>query len=229
MNTLGVFAKWPEPGRVKTRLELEPSRAMQIAEAFLRDTLDRCTLLANVRKVVVFAPAERQPQFQAILPQDWVLEPQAQGDLGARLEAFFTHRLLGDNRVVALGTDSPTLPLEYVTQAFDLLGESDVVVGPACDGGYYLIGIRGTLPPLFTGIEWSSSRVLEQTIAALADPHWRVRLLPPWYDVDTPADWQLLTGHLAALRRAGLDPLAPRTAGLVQSRFEREGVNRRPG
>lgn len=216
MAVLGVFAKWPDPGRVKTRLGLAAGVAARAAEAFLRDTLGRGSAVA-ARRVVVFAPADAADRFAGLVPSGWTCEPQADGDLGDRLTAFFAHHLPTGEAVIAVGADSPTLPVEYVGQAIALLDDADVVLGPACDGGYYLVGLRGELPPLFDGIDWSTASVLAQTVAALSEPRWRVRLLPPWYDVDTPADWELLRGHVAALRRAGVDPGVPHTEAVLAS------------
>jgi glycosyltransferase A (GT-A) superfamily protein (DUF2064 family) len=117
--------------------------------------------------------------------------------------------------VAAIGTDSPTLPRQHVEDAFKALDRADVVLGPAADGGYYLIGCR-RLPPIFTGIAWSSATALADTIARLDDPSWQLALLPPWYDVDTPDGWAMLHGHVAALRRAGIDPEVPDTEALLQ-------------
>jgi glycosyltransferase A (GT-A) superfamily protein (DUF2064 family) len=111
--------------------------------------------------------------------------------------------------VVLLGTDSPTVPVAWVGQAFAELTTADVVLGPATDGGYYLIGCARRLPPVFAGVAWGGPTVLAETVARLADPSWRLALLPPWYDLDTLADWRMLRGHIAALRRAGLDPGVP--------------------
>jgi len=224
MAVLGVFAKWPEPGRVKTRLGLAADVAARAAEAFLRDTLDRGSAVA-ARRVVVFAPADAGERFAGLVPPGWACEPQADGDLGDRLTAFFARHLPTGEAVVAIGADSPTLPVEYIREAVGLLGDADVVLGPACDGGYYLVGLRGELPPLFTGIDWSTAGVLAQTIAALAEPRWRVRLLSPWYDVDTPADWGLLRGHVAAMRRAGVEPGVPHTEAVLRS----HATSSRPG
>ena len=105
---------------------------------------------------------------------------------------------LGAEAVVLVGTDSPTLPLAFIEQAFHELERADVVLGPATDGGYYLVGCALRLPPIFDGIAWSSSHVLAETVSRLTDPSWRLALLPPWYDVDTLDDWHLLRGHLAA-------------------------------
>jgi hypothetical protein len=210
---LGLFAKQPRPGRVKTRLAADTSEefAAQVAEAFLGDLLDRLAVL-DARRVLAFAPPEAGPYFDELVRGRFVLEPQADGDLGARMAAFFRRHLAGGTqRVVLVGTDSPTLPRDFIEQAFRELQQAEVVLGPAADGGYYLLGCRGRLPPVFEGIDWGTSRVLLQTAARLAATDLRLALLPPWYDVDTLDDWLALRGHLAALRRAGIDPGVPRT------------------
>ncbi len=218
-GVLGLFAKWPAAGAVKTRLasRFGPDGAMRVAEAFLRDTLARLKTVA-ARRVVVFSPPETRPAFAALTGSDFALVPQSDGDLGQRLSSFFTHeRDGGAKAIVVVGTDSPTLPVEYIEQAFAELERADVVLGPACDGGYYLLGCGRVVPPVFENIEWGGTRVLADTVAALADPQWRLAVLPPWYDVDTPDDWAMLCGHLAALRRAGVDPGVPYTEALTQA------------
>src|SRR5262249_37661668 len=136
-----------------------------------------------------------------------LLEPQAEGDLGQRMANFFAAQLHNRaQRVVLVGTDSPTLALEFIQRGFDSLRDADVVLGPATDGGYYLLGCARRLPPIFSGIAWGKSSVLAETVARLSDPAWRLALLPPWYDVDTLDDWKMLTGHVAALGRAGINP-----------------------
>jgi rSAM/selenodomain-associated transferase 1 len=165
--------------------------------------------------VVAYTPADAAPHFAALAGEQYTLVPQGEGDLGARLERFVGGCLAqGAGAVVVVGADSPTLPVAFVEQAFAALEQADVVLGPACDGGYYLLGCRGRLPPVFDGVAWGTARVLEQTIERLSDPGCRLSLLPPWYDVDTPDDWSLLCGHLAALRRAGIDPGVPHTEAL---------------
>ena len=167
--------------------------------------------------MLAFSPADTRASFAELAGDRYALEPQADGDLGQRMAAFFgRHLTAGAEAVVLLGTDSPTVPVDYVEQAFRELEAANVVLGPATDGGYYLIGCR-QLPPVFDGIRWGGSRVLEETVACLADPMWRLALLPPWYDVDTPDDWQMLRGHLAAMERAGLDAEVPQTLQLLQS------------
>ena len=108
--------------------------------------------------------------------------------------------------------------MEYVERAFAELEHVDAVLGPATDGGYYLVGCGPARPPLFEGVAWGGASVLADTIKGLSDPQWRLSLLPPWYDVDAPADWAMLRGHLAALRRAGVDPDTPHTEALLGER-----------
>jgi glycosyltransferase A (GT-A) superfamily protein (DUF2064 family) len=128
---------------------------------------------------------------------------------------LFAAHLPAADAVVLVGTDSPTLPVAFVEQAFAELRQADVVLGPATDGGYYLLGCARRLPPIFDGIAWGSSAVFRDTVARLTDPEWRLAVLPPWYDVDTLDDWRMLQGHMAALRRAGIDPGAPHTERLT--------------
>jgi rSAM/selenodomain-associated transferase 1 len=218
---LGVFAKWPEAGAVKTRLkDADTTWNVRVAHALLLDTLERLASV-TVHRVVAFSPPEREADFAAVVAGRYSLTAQVEGDLGQRLSAFFRQGFeKGACSVVVVGTDSPTLPVAHVERAFVELESADVVLGPAMDGGYYLIGCtrtHGELLPLFEGIAWSSVEVLANTVARLRDPRWRLALLPPWYDVDTPADWAMLSGHLAALRRAGVNPGAPRIEALIAS------------
>jgi rSAM/selenodomain-associated transferase 1 len=215
-GVLGVFAKWPAAGAVKTRLAgADPAWAARVAQAFLVDTLARLSSIA-AQRMIAFTPAEAATVFAALAGDHYALVPQGDGDLGQRLERFLGERLAeGAGCVVVVGTDSPTLPVEYVERAFELLQTADIVLGPATDGGYYLFGCRGNVPPVFDGVAWGTTEVLAQTVARLENRQWRLALLPPWYDVDTRADWELLRGHLLAQRRAGLDPGVPHTEPLA--------------
>jgi rSAM/selenodomain-associated transferase 1 len=207
-RVLGLFAKRPVPGEVKTRLaaETSPAWAAQVAEACLLDTLDQLAGI-NAHRVVGFAPLDAEAYFAEVVRGRFELVPQVQGDLGERMSAFFTQQLTaGAEKVVLTGADSPSLPADYIERAFADLEQVDVVLGPATDGGYYLLGCGRRLPPIFDRIPWSSERVLAETVARLVERSWGLALLPPWYDVDTLSDWQRLQGHLAALERAGIDP-----------------------
>ena len=217
-RVLGLFAKEPRPGQVKTRLAAATSLAWaaRVADAFLRDQLERLARIP-ARLVLAFTPASARPFFESV-SGSFALTPQVEGDLGQRMRAFFEQQLAGGaDAIVLLGTDSPTVPLAFVEQAFRELKQADLVLGPATDGGYYLIGIGRRLPPIFEGVAWSTRRVLAETIERLDDPAWRLALLPPWYDVDTLDDWNLLRGHLAALQRAGHAIDVPHTHALLNA------------
>ncbi|MCI0463097.1 MAG: TIGR04282 family arsenosugar biosynthesis glycosyltransferase [Gemmataceae bacterium] len=215
-RTLGLFAKQPLPGAVKSRLAADTSAdwAAQAAEALLLDTLDRLAQVEG-RRVLAFAPPDARPYFEGVAGERFLLMAQADGDLGQRMETFFATQLDANaGPVVLVGADSPTLPLELIERAFGELDHADLILGPATDGGYYLIGCARRVPPIFTGVAWGGERVLLDTVRRLPDDYG-LAVLPPWYDVDTLADWQMLCGHLAALRRAGLDPGVPRTEALA--------------
>ena len=216
-RVLGVFAKWPAPGQVKTRLAAVASDgwAVRVATAFLADTLDRLDRI-DARRLLAFAPAEEEAAFAELARGRYELTPQGRGDLGERLARFVAASLGEGSAVVVVGTDSPTLPPAFVEQAFEELRHADIVLGPATDGGYYLVGCRRFHPSLFSAIDWSGTSVLRQTVERLADPAWRLAILPPWYDIDDFQDWQMLVGHLAALRRAGINPSVPHTEALAR-------------
>jgi rSAM/selenodomain-associated transferase 1 len=216
-RVLGLFAKEPRPGHVKTRLaaETSPGWAAEVAEAFLRDAVLRLGGV-DARRVLAFAPAGAEPYFTNVVGDRFALTPQAEGDLGRRLAMFFREQFAGGaGALVVVGSDSPTVPLTFVEEAFERLADADVVLGPATDGGYYLIGTSREVAGLFDDIAWGSSRVLCETVNRVASDGGRLAVLPPWYDVDTLNDWQMLRGHVAGLRRAGQNPGVPDTERLL--------------
>jgi len=220
---LGIFAKAPVAGQVKTRVAAgtDAEFAARLAEAFVRDVLARYRTLGDER-YVVFAPAECRDWFAAASTDAYRLEPQGEGDLGARLMRFFERRAEEPTaRVVALGTDSPSLPIAWVRQAFALLAERDVVLGPALDGGYYLIGMRGSFPRVLDIAEWGGPTVFAQTVRRVRESGLRLGLLPPWYDVDTVDDARFLAEHLMAMQVAAEDADIPLTENVLRERFRR--------
>jgi len=217
-RTLGLLAKQPRPGHVKSRLaaQTSPQWAAEVAEAFLRDLVERLAKV-EARRVLVHDPPEAYAYFASLAGGQFALAAQTEGDLGRRIAAFLAEELAaGARQVVLLGSDSPTVPLAYIERAFHELERAELVLGPAADGGYYLIGCAGRVPPVFDGIGWGGSGVLYDTVACLADAGCRLALLPPWYDVDTLDAWSALRGHLAAMRRAGIDPQVPFTEAIAR-------------
>jgi len=206
---LGIYVKQPVPGRVKTRLaeDVGAGAAVAIYQAFLRDVITRFQDVADER-FLCFTPetSESRNWFQSVGKDSFEYWPQPAGSLSERLAGFFDFAGLPDNPVVVIGSDSPSLPLDYVDQAFQHLNKRDAVLGPATDGGFYLLGLRRPRP-VFEGIDWSTSRVLGQIAAKIAAENATLAVLPPWYDVDTADDLELLRGHLLALATSG-NPLA---------------------
>lgn len=220
---VAVFAKQPRAGTVKTRLaaDVGPDMAARLAEAFLLDTLEKVRSLP-ARRFIVHAPSSARDYFVSLARSDFKAVPQRDGDLGERLRGFLADvasplECAGQPlpATILLGSDSPSLPREYLEQAWRELENAEVVLGPATDGGYYLLGCTRRMPPLFDGIAWSTADVLAQTCRKAADAALKVALLPPWYDVDTVEDLRFLRGHLAALHAAGHDHDAPHTAKVL--------------
>jgi len=149
------------------------------------------------------APSTTHPFFRGLARRFRLrLLTQTGETLGERMASALRQALdAGASRVVLIGTDVPSLPPAVLIEAFRLLRRADVVLGPACDGGYYLVGVSRRVPPIFDEIPWGRSTVLETTLAQINRLGLRCRLLPFWYDVDTLPSLRLLTAHLASLRR----------------------------
>ncbi|MEI8382382.1 MAG: TIGR04282 family arsenosugar biosynthesis glycosyltransferase [Planctomycetota bacterium] len=217
MRTFGVFCKHPRPGEVKTRLaeDIGSHGAVQLSAAFLDDLALQFRTEGD-RRVLGYSPADSAAYFGSFKRFGFDLWPQPDGDLGARMAAFFEETLQdAADTSVLIGSDSPTIPREYVTQAFDHLQEFDCILGPAMDGGYYLIGLRRAVPELFEEITWSGSSVLAQTVSRISELGLSLALLPPWYDVDDLADLKMLTGHIRAMTRSGQTHPCPVTAEVL--------------
>jgi len=199
VRQLGVFAKFWQPGEVKTRLASRwgAIAASQLYRGFLAATIHRFASLAD-RRVLAFTPVERRNEFAELAAGRWQLEPQSAGDLGERMRNYFAAAFAGGaTHAVLIGSDSPTLPSEFVERAFVLLQTHDVVLGPTDDGGYYLVGAANRVPSIFEGIAWSTPRVWDQTLARIRDAGISHAELPPWYDVDEPADLARLRLEMA--------------------------------
>jgi rSAM/selenodomain-associated transferase 1 len=218
MRTFGVFCKHPRPGQVKTRLaeHIGSQGAVSLSAAFLDDLTFEFRGVGE-KRILGYWPADSANYFEPFTRIGYDLWPQPEGDLGARLIAFFSKTLQGGNdRAVIIGSDSPTIPMEYVNQAFDRLEEFDCVIGPATDGGYYLIGLRKSVPELFQNIAWSGSSVLSQTVQRIVTEGLSLALLPPWYDIEDVDDLWMLAGHIRAMTRSGQTHPCPVTAAVLQ-------------
>jgi len=232
---LAVMTKAPRAGRVKTRLTppLSPEEAAELNICFLRDTavaIERTTKNAPARGIAVYTPVGAEEAYSGILPDGFDLVPQRGDAFGERL-AFATEDLfrLGFGSACLIDSDSPTVPQQAFAEAVDFLSHASdgVVIGPSDDGGYYLIGFNKLHGQLFEGIDWSTERVLEQTIQRASEIDLPVHLLPAWYDVDDRETLKRLCQEFfdANGNTGGGNP-APATRQFLKSLLQREGRHR---
>lgn len=191
MRRVVLLLKYPEPGRVKTRLAraVGPERAARLARRFAEDTLAAVDSL-GLETDISFFPPEREADMKAWLGPDRAYHAQSGADLGERMEAAFARAFAhGAERVSLTGTDAPDRPAAMLAEALDRLDDHDVVIGPATDGGYTLIAMRRDrfAPEAFRGVDWGTPKVLAQTMDALHRAGRSVWVLPPWPDIDDEA------------------------------------------
>jgi rSAM/selenodomain-associated transferase 1 len=183
-GTLGIFAKEPQPGRVKTRLcpPLSLAEAAQVHHLSLQQTV---TALAPLQPLIFYSGdiAYFQKNFPGI-----PLLPQSDGDLGVRMaQALCALHARGNERALLVGSDAPDLPRQLIIDAYTALASAAVVTIPARDGGYVLIGERGHHPPLFCEVAWSTPAVLAQTRTICAAQQLPYAEIGQWEDVDDAA------------------------------------------
>lgn len=159
-----IFAKYPRPGDVKTRL-IGPLTAGQAAEVHRRCLDLTMSCVAAVPEAnCVLAVTPDDADFSLLVSGEVPIVPQGPGDLGRRLQRVIADRFAGGcDRLVVVGCDCPLMGPEDLSTALDRLARHDVVIGPATDGGYYLLGLSEPAPALFTSIDWGSSQVADQT------------------------------------------------------------------
>ncbi|MCA1960329.1 MAG: TIGR04283 family arsenosugar biosynthesis glycosyltransferase [Desulfomonile sp.] len=192
-ETLLVFTRYPEPGRSKTRLipTLGEEGAAQLQKQMAERVIAKAKALAGVRPVSIQVVYEGDSEalMRSWLGDGLLLRPQVQDDLGARMAAGFLDAFgSGAKSVVTIGTDCPGLTADHLADAFDALLSHDVVIGPATDGGYYLIGLTKPRPQLFAEVPWGSEHVQARTLSLATSAGLSVGLLEPLTDVDRPED-----------------------------------------
>jgi hypothetical protein len=203
-NKLGIFVRPPVAGQVKTRLvpPLTPDQARDLYAAFLGDLFERLHR-AGVAPTIFYS-GDDAGDLPALMPRPWPLVAQRGETLGERMAVALG--LLLDTpgaRAALIGSDSPDLPLGHLKTAFQKLKHRDVVLGPAMDGGYWLVGLRAPAPALFDGIPWGTASVFADTVERVRRESLTLSLLPPWYDVDDAASLSFLRAMCAARRAAG--------------------------
>ena len=232
---LAVMTKAPRAGRVKTRLTppLSSEEAAALNVCFLRDIAAAIVRTAEEEKaqgIAVYTPVGAEAAYEGILPDTFQLVPQRGEAFGERLAAATEDLFaLGFASLCLINSDSPTVPDAAFSKAVDFLAGNDdsVVLGPSDDGGYYLIGLKKFHRRLFERIDWSTERVLEQTIDAARASGVPVHLLPTWYDVDDRATLSRLCHEFfTANGDAGSNSSAPATRGFLAELIKREGRSR---
>ena len=186
-----IFVKAPRPGTVKTRLAREIGEAAACA-AYCRMVNDLRSNLARLEPVEIrFTPDDARKEVVQWLRPGWRLAPQGVGELGTRLQAAFAQAFAsGSKRVVVIGSDCPTVTASDIELGWNELQAHDMVIGPAQDGGYWLIGLRSARPRLFQEINWSTSTVLVETLKRAEAAGLKVKLMRQRSDIDSPADWK---------------------------------------
>ena len=185
-----AFVRAPKPGQVKTRLA-KTVGGVTAAEIYQRLMDQLFKNLKPLRDVELrFTPDLAKDEFGRWLRPGWELAPQGPGDLGTRLARAFQECFAqGSQAVVVIGSDCPAVVPDDIESAWRSLATNDVVLGPARDGGYWLIGLRAPRPCLFETIPWSTSEVLETTLRRASDARLAVQLLRTLQDIDTVEDW----------------------------------------
>lgn len=196
-HKLIVFLKAPRPGLVKTRLAATVGEkiACEIYRELVKTVLDNVAVFPEVE--LRFAPDESAAEIKPWLRPGWTMTPQGPGDLGQRLHAAFSDAFDRCHQsVTAIGSDCPEFTASDIESAQAALESADVVLGPAADGGYWLIAMKKLQPALFEGIAWSTPAVLTQTLDRAKGRGLKVSLLRTLADVDTEEDWRrFLAGH----------------------------------
>lgn len=181
-----VFAKEPEIGRVKTRLRiyLNENRLLGLYKAFLKDTIDVLKRVKCEERILAYT-SKQEPLFLKRIGCGLRFYKQKGKDLGMRMHnAFVYAKNIKAKKTVIIGSDSPTLSPYAIQNAFRKLDRYDIVLGPAADGGYYLIGLKDHCIALFKSIKWSCRSVLDKTLNRAKHIGKKVVLLKGWYDVD---------------------------------------------
>jgi len=209
------MTKVPQAGKVKTRLQpfLTVQQSAEISVCFLQDTEAKAKTVTQ-KLIIAFSPIEKKNLLTDILQTEPILVEQKGENLGERMFHAFEFAFLNDSdAVVMIGTDSPTVPAEFIKRAFAFLEtKADAVLGKTKDGGFYLIGLRKLDERIFENVEWSSPKTFEQTRRNIENLNLSLSEIPVWYDVDTPEDLKILKKELM-----GNPQLAPKTAEFLDS------------
>jgi len=205
-SALITFVKTPILGKVKTRLQpfLSPDKIVDIYKSFVTETISNCASLKGIDKFLGCYPT-MDNDFLKHLIKTYNLKSflQRGNDLGEKIiNAFNDYLKKGYTNVVIIGSDSPTLPKSYIEDAFIELKKNNFVIGPCCDGGIYLVGVRKQIiPEIFQDVPWDTSEVLNKTLKRLNLLDINFSMLPFWYDVDTVESLRFMETHRSYLNK----------------------------
>lgn len=202
-NYLIVFAKEPKEGKVKTRLlrSLSKVRCLGLYRAFVKDTLDLARKITSAEKILAYEAWGNQPRYLRRIAADFTFYRQSGRGLGQRMNnAFKVAHKSGAKKIIIIGSDAPNLPPKFLREAFAALKYQDVVIGPADDGGYYLIGLKEPCAELFKNVPWSSAQTLKNTLKNTTALKKKVIVLDKWYDVDSVESLSRLKADLRKLK-----------------------------
>lgn len=193
LNKLLIFTKSPVLGEVKTRLQPDysPEQSLLVHKKLISHTLEMTKSLKNMDIELCCAP-DRNTSFFLECENNYpiTLNNQQGDDLGERMAFSLSVSLQTYEKVVVIGTDCPDIDEQYINQAFEALNSTDVVIGPAKDGGYVLLGLKKFSIDIFNNIPWSTDKVLSKTKQILKNLSWDYKELDEMQDLDRPEDLQ---------------------------------------
>jgi uncharacterized protein len=215
-----VFCREPIAGETKTRLigPMSSRAAAALADAFIRDALRKARIV-KPSKLIIAASSPRgawHSRYFLSLAREFDAELMEQGDgsLGQRMARAL--RPCADKGALLIGTDTPSVPIELLVRCLATLARRRVLISPSLDGGYWAVGVRGAVPPIFNGIRWGGSGVLAATLKRLKQARLAYVLGPAWYDIDRWDDVVLLARHLELISRATKSHPCPATAAFIR-------------
>lgn len=216
-----MMAKFPEAGQVKTRLaaEIGENHACELYRNFVLDLRQALSSPEWSFRLALY-PGEKKAEMAGLIGEDVIQIPQRGNDLGERMENVFADAFAeGFREVMMVGSDVPDLPTEFIDEAFAALADHDAVLGPSCDGGYYLIGFsrEGFRDGIFDDLPWGTKEIFTLQMKRFREQGLRVYILPPWQDIDTLADLKNMASLAAATPFAESRTMAYiRSTGLIR-------------
>lgn len=198
-RSLILFAKEPQRGKVKTRLKgyLSSSGHLNLYKAFLKDEVELIKKIKSEDRILAFDSFGGNPAYLKKIADGFLFHRQKGANLGEKMHDAFSFAFKnGASKMIIIGSDSPNLPGSHIKEAFDKLEKNDLVLGPAYDGGFYLIGLKKPCLEIFRGVKWSTNTVFEHTLRNASTLGKKTAILDKWYDIDEPADLMRLYNDL---------------------------------